>query len=309
MPRRRAFAGSAAGYALLLPSIVLLLCFTVLPLGALVLLSFWTQQGFTLDTSVSLANYRQLFAIGSQNTSWHGIPFPFENPVPAILLVKSLALAATATVLVLMLAYPMAYFLAFRVTRHKNIWLLLLTIPFFTSFLLRVFAWKVMLGYNGALNSALISLGAIGEPLTFLLYNPVAVLITLTHGWLPFAVLPIYASLQKIDRSLLEAATDLGDGRWRRFTGITLPLSKPGLVGAALLVFIPTVGDYVTPALVGGAGGTMIGNQIQQLFMRQDNAPLAAAISLVMIAATGAIAWLLIALSGTRHNKMMEALR
>ncbi len=153
----------------------------------------------------------------------------------------------------------MAYFLAFRVTRYKAMWIILLTIPFWTSYLLRVFSWKIMLGFNGAINSGLIAVGLIDKPLDFLLYNPLAVMITLTHSWIAFAVLPIYVSLEKIDRSLLEAASDLGDSRWRRFRRITLPLSMPGTIAATLLVFIPTVGDYVTPTLVGGPGGTMIG--------------------------------------------------
>jgi spermidine/putrescine transport system permease protein len=128
------------------------------------------------------------------------------------------------------------------------------------------------------------SLGIIEAPLEFLLYNPVAVVITLAHAWIAFTVLPIYVSLEKIDRSLLEAATDLGDSPLKRFWRITLPLSAPGTIAAALLVFIPTVGDYVTPTLVGGPGGTMIGTLMQELFLRQDNAPLGAALAIVMMA-------------------------
>ena len=148
----------------------------------------------------------------------------------------------------------MAYFLAFRVTQHKILWLILITIPFWTSYLLRVFAWKVILGFNGVINSGLISLGIIDKPLEFLLYNPTAVVITLAHAWAAFAILPIYVSLEKIDRSLLEAATDLGDGPLERFLRVTLPLSAAGRHRRRLLVFIPTVGDYVTPTLVGGTG-------------------------------------------------------
>jgi spermidine/putrescine transport system permease protein len=212
-----------------------------------------------------------------------GIPFPFSYPVPAILLVKSLAMSLAATVAVILLSYPMAYFLAFRVKKNKALWLVLLTIPFWTSYLLRVFSWKIVLGFNGAINSGLKALGIISEPLSFLLYNPMAVTITLAHAWIAFTVLPIYVSLEKIDRSLLEAATDLGDSKWQRFWRITLPLSAPGTVGAALLVFIPTVGDYVTPTLVGGPGGTMIGNLIQELFLRQNNSPLGAAVAIAMM--------------------------
>jgi spermidine/putrescine transport system permease protein len=175
----------------------------------------------------------------------------------------------------------MAYFLAFRVTRHKMAWLILITVPFWTSYLLRVFAWKVILGYNGVINSGLISLGLIDKPLEFLLYNPFAVVITLAHAWAAVAILPIYVSLEKIDRSLLEAATDLGDSHLERFLRITLPLSLPGVIAASLLVFIPTVGDYITPTLVGGTDGIMIGNVVQSLFSKGNNAPLAAAVSIV----------------------------
>jgi len=190
-------------------------------------------------------------------------------------------MSLASTIAVVVLAYPMAYFLAFRVTKHKMAWLILITVPFWTSYLLRVFAWKVILGYNGVINSGLISLGLIDKPLEFLLYNPFAVVITLAHAWAAVAILPIYVSLEKIDRSLLEAATDLGDNHLERFLRITLPLSLPGVIAASLLVFIPTVGDYITPTLVGGTDGIMIGNVVQSLFSKGNNAPLAAAVSVV----------------------------
>ena len=151
--------------------------------------------------------------------------------------------------------------------------------PFWTSYLLRVFSWKIILGYNGVINSSLKSIGLIDQPLEFLLYNPTAVVITLAHAWAAFAILPIYVSLEKIDRSLLEAAADLGDGPLMRFLRVTLPLSLPGVIAASLLVFIPTVGDYVTPSLVGGPSGLMIGNIIQQQFGRTNNWPLGSALS------------------------------
>jgi len=195
-------------------------------------------------------------------------------------------------------AYPVAYYLAFHAGRRRSLLLFLVTLPFWTSYLLRVFAWKIVLGFNGAINSGLKSLGLIGEPLSFLLYNPLAVVITLVHAWIAFTVLPIYVSLEKIDRSLLEAATDLGDSKWRRFFRVTLPLSAPGTIGAALLVFIPTVGDYVTPTLVGGPGGTMIGNLIQELFLKQNNAPLGAAVAIVMMLVIGLFVLLFLWLIG-----------
>ncbi len=270
------------GVALLSPAMLVMVATLAAPLLALIVMSFWTQQGFTIDRSFTLANYWKLIEPGP-GVSWMGIHFPLSYPIPAILLLKSLVMSLVATIVVIGVAYPMAYFLAFRVTRNKAMWIILLTIPFWTSYLLRVFSWKIVLGYNGAINSGLMAAGIIDKPLEFLLYNPLAVMITLAHSWIAFAVLPIYVSLEKIDRSLLEAASDLGDSRWKRFRRITLPLSMPGTITATLLVFIPTVGDYVTPSLVGGTGGTMIGSLVQQLFLKQDNAPLGAAVSLVTL--------------------------
>jgi len=278
-----------AGYGLLSPALVLMILMLALPIVALVLMSFWTQNGFELDRTFTLNNYTRLVAPSDEPTYWFGMPFWLDYPVPAILMLKSLVMSLVVTIAVILTAYPMAYFMAFRVTRHKALWIILITIPFWTSYLLRVFSWKVVLGFNGAINSGLKYLGVIDEPLGFLLYNPTAVVITLAHAWVAFAILPIYVSLEKIDRSLLEAASDLGDSRIRRFFRVTLPLSAAGTIASALLVFIPTVGDYVTPSLVGGPGGTMIGSLVQDLFLKQNNAPLGAATSIVMMIIIGAL--------------------
>jgi spermidine/putrescine transport system permease protein len=204
------------------------------------------------------------------------------------LFARSIGISALVTVTTVALAYPMAYFVAFR-AKQKFTWLVLLTIPFWTSYLLRVFAWKVILGYNGVINSGLMSLGLIKSPLAFLLYNPTAVVVTLAHAWAAFAILPIYVSLEKIDRSLLEAAADLGDGAIRRFLRITLPLSFPGVIGAAVLIFVPTTGDYVTPTLVGGSTGVMIANLIEVQFDRIGNWQLGAALAVTSMIAVAII--------------------
>lgn len=279
---------SLSGYLLMSPTILIVLSMLIAPLVALLVISFWTQAGFDFETTPTAARYVSLFAPG-EGVTWMGIAFPLENPVYAILMLKSLFLSLVTTVAVIALAYPMAYFLAFRVTRYKILWLILITVPFWTSYLLRVFSWKLVLGFNGAINSALKSVGLIEQPLEFLVYNMGAVVITLTHAWAAFAILPIYVSLDKIDRSLLEAATDLGDRPWQRFLRITLPLSLPGTISAALLVFIPTVGDYVTPALVGGTSGSMIGNSIVNLFGKQNDWPLGAAVSITMMMIVGLV--------------------
>jgi spermidine/putrescine transport system permease protein len=202
-------------------------------------------------------------------------------------------ISGLVTLVTICLAYPMAYFVAFH-ARRKFLWLIALTIPFWTSYLLRVFAWKIILGFNGLINSGLMRLHLIDQPLSFLLYNPFAVVVTLAHAWAAFAILPIYVSLEKIDRSLLEAASDLGDGPLRRFLRIILPLSMPGVVGAALLIFVPTTGDYVTPALVGGTQGSMIANLIQVQFISAGNWPLGAALSLAGMAMVAVIAGLFV---------------
>ncbi len=253
------------GYLLLSPTLLVMLGIMVIPMAGMVVLSFWTQlAGTTFDTSFTLANYVDAFS----------------REMYRILFVRSLGVSLLTTFFTVLLAYPVAYFVAFHVKRHKMVWIILMTLPFWTSYLLRVFAWKIILGYNGAINSGLMSLGLLEEPLTFLLYNPTAVVITLTHAWAAFAILPIYVSLEKIDRSLLEAATDLGDGPVARFFRVVLPLSLPGVIAASVLIFIPTVGDYVTPSLVGGTDGYMISNAIQFQFARGNNWPLGAALAL-----------------------------
>jgi spermidine/putrescine transport system permease protein len=207
-------------------------------------------------------------------------------------------LVAFVTVL---LAYPAAYFIAFHVHKNKMLWLIIITLPFWTSYLLRVFSWKLVLGYNGFINSGLMWLGLIEQPLDFILYNTNAVILTLAHAWAAFAILPIYVSLQKIDKSLVEAAYDLGENKFRAFLRVTLPLSMPGVVAALLLVFIPTVGDYVTPKLVGGPKGLMIGNLIQAAFGRLDNWPLGAAISIIsMVTVTLVVCLFLLGINRAR---------
>jgi spermidine/putrescine transport system permease protein len=206
------------------------------------------------------------------------------------LLARSLGVSLSTTVATVVLAYPMAYLIAFYGGRHRSTWLVLVAVPFWTSYLLRIFAWKVILGFDGVINTSLMHLGLISEPLDVLLYNPLAVVITLTQAWLPFAMLPIYVSLVKIGPSLREAAADLGDGALQRFLRVIFPLSIPGVISAALLVFIPTVGDYVTPALVGGISGTLIGNLIQGQFGRANNWPMGAALSVITMVVVTVIA-------------------
>ena len=166
------------------------------------------------------------------------------------------------------LAYPVAYFLALSGTKRKYVLLLVLIAPFLTSYLLRVLAWKVILGSQGVVNSFLVWTGirSPDHPISQLLYSRFAVMIVLAYVWLPFVALPIFVSLEGLDRRLLEAASDLGASRLQAFRRVTLPLSLPGVAAAFLFVFIPTVGEFVTPSLVGGTSGYMYGNQVVDLF-------------------------------------------
>lgn len=274
-----------AGWLLVSPSFVYALLLLAVPIGAIFVLSFWTQNDLVIDRNFTLANYREAWA----------------NPLYRVLMLRSLWIAGAVTLATVLLAYPIAYFVSFHGGRRKALWLFLITIPFWTSYLLRVFAWKVILGTGGVLNSGLLELGVIAQPLPWLLYNSGAVVVTLAHAWAPFAILPIYASLEKLDRSLLEAATDLGDGPLQRFLRVTLPLSMPGVIAAALIVFIPTVGDYVTPRLVGGKDGVMIANMIQAQFGKGSNWPLGAALSVSAMLIVAAVA-LVVVLAGRRFG-------
>ncbi len=253
------------GYVLLSPTLLVLLGGMCLPVGMLVLYSFWTQNYLDIDHTLTIANYITIF----------------EKKIYWFILGRSILISLAVATTTVLLAYPIAYFIAFRVKKYQIVWIILIAVPFCTSYLLRVFSWKLILGYNGVINSALKWIGLIDQPLGFLLYNPTAVVITLAHAWAPVAILPIFVSLEKIDRSYLEAATDLGDGPVARFLRITLPLSIPGVMAAAMLVFIPTVGDYITPQLVGGPDGMMVGNLMYTLFYRINNWPLGSALSIV----------------------------
>ena len=193
---------------------------------------------------------------------------------------RSLAVSISVTLVTVLLAYPVAYFVSFQVSPSKKaLWLFLITIPFWTSYLIRVFLWKVIVGYNGVINSALMSMGIIDEPLTAISYNVQAMVVTLAHAYAPFAILPIFVALEKIDRSLLEAGQDLGESKFRTFLRVTLPLSVPGVAAAVLIVFIPTIGDYVTPNLIGGGKIPMIANIIEVLMLVRDDKPLGSAIA------------------------------
>ena len=259
---RRAEGGN--GLLLVAPPGLYAVLLLAAPLGTILLYSFLTDGYLEIIREFTLMNYSE---------AW-------TNELYRSVMVRSLAVSMAVTAITVLLAFPIAYFVSFHVEpSKKSLWLFLITIPFWTSYLIRVFLWKVILGYNGVVNSGLMGIGIIDEPLTFILYNVNSVVITLAHAYAPFAILPIFVALEKIDRSLLEAGQDLGESRFMTFLRVTLPLAMPGVVASILIVFIPTIGDYVTPQLVGGPEGRMIANLIQLQYLRLDNYPMGSAIA------------------------------
>ena len=253
------------GLALVSPTLIYAMLLLAAPIAMVVALSFWTQDYLTLDKTFTLKNYRE---------AW-------SEPIYQALMMRSLKISALVTAVTVLLAFPVAYYVSFYVEpKRKPLWIFLITIPFWTSYLMRIFLWKVILGYNGVVNGSLMGLGIIDSPIREIAYSQNAVILTLAHAWVPFAILPIFVALEKIDRSLLEAAKDLGDGAIRSFFRVTLPLAMPGVIAATVIVFIPTIGDYVTPRLVGGPNGLMISNMIELQFKKANNAPLGAALAL-----------------------------
>ncbi len=266
-PRSRHLSPETARIGLLVgPTSLLLVVLLVVPLGMMALFSF--RAG-------TFGEGRQVFTLAQYQVF-------FASPVYLRLLWRSLLISFYVSIICVALAYPIAYSLVFRPGARRLFLLTVIIVPAWVSYLLRVLAWKVILGVNGPLASALDLLGLSTDG-SVLLYSPLAVVITLIYVWIPFVALPIFAALQRIDFSLLEAAADLGCTRIQTFFRVIFPLSLPGVLAGFLFVFIPTVGEYVTPALVGGPQGIMFGNLIQDQFLRGLNWPFGSLMSLVML--------------------------
>lgn len=257
-----------------IPTALIVVSAPLLAMALLLVLSVRRNDGMLFAAAFTLDNYAAVLQSG---LFW-------------MIMVRSVVIATIVTLATVVLAYPVAYFIAFKGGTRRGLLLLIVTLPFWTSYLLRIFAWKVILGYGGALNSAMVSLGVPGAPFQALLYTPEAMTLTLAHAYAAFAILPLFVSLSAIDPKLLEAARDLGAGASQIFMRIILPLSSRGVLSAVVLVFIPTLGDYATPTLVGGPTSTMIGNLIQSQFGKANNWPYGAALSILALLLVGAIA-------------------
>jgi putrescine transport system permease protein len=210
--------------------------------------------------------------------SWENYRLLTEDILYAEAYGNAVRVAATSSVIALLIGYPMAYAISVAPKRWRGVLIMLAILPFWTSFLVRIYAWMALLRPTGLINMALQGLGLIDEPLA-LISNQFAVHLGIVYGYLPFMVLPLYASLEKIDRALPEAAADLGAGPWRVFWSVTLPLSLPGVVAGLILVFVPAVGEFVIPELLGGPDTPMIGRVLWTEFFNNRDWPVAAALS------------------------------
>jgi len=253
------------------PSLVWYLVFLTAPLVLVVLFSFWRMEHAILIPTFTLDNYIRFFT----------------EPLFIRVLLKSIGMATAVTVGSIALGYPVAYYLSFKTRIPKYTLLIILMGPYLASYLIIIFSSKfLILGYNGIVNTLLMNLGLIKDPLPWLMHNQYVVILVLIQSWAPWLVLPMFASLEKIDKTLLEAAADLGASPMQTFRKVTLPLSMPGVLVAILFVFIPSVGEFITPDLVGGTSGIMIGNIIQRLFQRASQWPLGSVITILMMTIT-----------------------
>jgi len=260
--RTRIFRG-----AMLTPGAIVTLVLVLFALCLVVFLSVRVNDGSLLGAGISAQNFLTIIS----------------DPLYGLVVLRSLTIAGLVTLATVVNAYPVAYYLAFHAGRRRGLILFLVTLPFWTSYLLRVFAWKIVLAYNGVLNSALMLSGLTTEPSTLFLNSPSAVVLTLAHAYAPFAILPIFVALETIPKSLVEAAADLGARPFTTFRRVILPNSMPGVLSAAVVVFVPTVGDYVTPALIGGPTSTMIGSLVQAQFGKANDWPFGAALAVMVM--------------------------
>lgn len=253
------------GLLMALPAYAYLVVFFALPLLIVVVYSFATRNRFR-DTDLNNWNLDSYRALG--------------DDLVRTILFRSVVLAVITTVICLLVAYPFAYYIATRPKSVRNLMLVFVMIPFWTNFLVRNYAWYVILGSDGPL-SRITEFVGIGE--TRVLFSQTAVIIGLVYGFLPFMILPLYASIERIDGRLLEASRDLYANGWQSFRHVLLPLSMPGVVAGSILVFIPSLGAYVTPEILGGAKTTLLGGYIVTQFLTASNFPLGAALSTVLM--------------------------
>jgi spermidine/putrescine transport system permease protein len=259
----------AQGIFLMLPTNIYLLIFMILPLILVVVISFLSRGSYgELAYTLNVNNYTRLI-----------------DPLYLRILGYSFLVGFGTTAISLIVGYPLAYYIARAPSRQRSVLMFLILLPFWTNFIIRIYAWIMILRTEGFLNNILQWIGIIQEPLN-ILYTPAAVMIGMVYEFLPFMVLPLYTSLEKIENAQLEAAADLGAPPWRAFLRVTLPLSVPGMIAGTLLVFIPSMGMFVVPDLMGGAKTMLIGNLIRNQFLTARDWPFGSAASMLLMVLT-----------------------
>ncbi len=301
--RQRANPDGVNGFWLAFPAMFWMVVFFIVPVLIVFVMSFMTRSRTGAELPFTFEAYNDIFGefyevdeiqegiedFNAATTGAERREAVSEIIEPdngrARVFMRSIWVSLSATFICLLMGYPLGYFIS---TRRSNLMrsftLFLVVLPFWTNFLVRTYAWRVILGQEGVLNNALLSVGWIQEPLT-MLFTPWAVLVGLVYGFLPFMVLPIYASVDRFDFKLVEAANDLGANDWSAFWRVVLPGTMPGVIAGCILVFIPSIGSYVTPDLLGGGTGSslMIGNLIADWFGATGNWPRGSAISVAMM--------------------------
>jgi ABC-type spermidine/putrescine transport system permease subunit I len=254
-------------YATLLPPLVWMTLLYFVPIALLISYSVWRLEAFDIVKEFSFTNFRTIFT----NTAYRTI------------IRRTVLTALGVTAIDALIAIPVGYFIGCYAGRYRTLLTLLVILPLWSSYLVRVFAWKIILGYNGVLNTALMLLGILQQPSQVFLYNQFSTMLTFVHVWLPFMILPIITAFERLPKNLLEASADLNAAPLTTFRRITLPLVMPGVLAGSINVFALTMGDFITPSLVGSPSGIMLGNVISSQFGVSYNWPLGAAFALVVM--------------------------
>jgi len=267
LPLPRRTRSQVGLYASLLPPLVWTSLLYFVPLAILISYSVWRLESFDIIKQFSLVNFQTILT----------------NPSYRSVILRTVATALSVTLIDIMIALPLGYFIARFGGRYRGLLTMLVILPLWSSYLVRVFSWKIILGYNGVLNTALLSLGILKQPSQIFLYSQFSTLLTFVHVWLPFMILPIITAFERLPQDFLEASADLNAPPWTTFRRVALPLVTPGILAGSINVFSLTMGDFITPSLVGSPQGIMLGNVISSQFGVSYNWPLGAAFSLVVM--------------------------
>ena len=267
LPLPRRTRSQVGLYASLLPPLVWTSLLYFVPLAILISYSVWRLESFDIVKEFSLVNFQTILT----------------NPSYRSVILRTVATALSVTLIDIVIALPLGYFIARFGGRYRGLLTMLVILPLWSSYLVRVFSWKIILGYNGVLNTALLSLGVLKQPSQMFLYSQFSTLLTFVHVWLPFMILPIITAFERLPQDFLEASADLNAPPWTTFRRVALPLVTPGILAGSINVFSLTMGDFITPSLVGSPQGIMLGNVISSQFGVSYNWPLGAAFSLVVM--------------------------